>query len=170
MTEACNSRYKHTDDVLRNADGSPRKSFDPYAHGMVSISLEKSEPFEGLKGDLGEPLPKWVIEFDSDAEEVDTWNEVFHIRERYERDILNKGFKSFLREFGSYCKSWNFEPDSHEALVEAIDRYIFFQDSNGFKDKAFMKAAVFRMLRLHCQNGDQRLILLILDNVNGVQL
>ncbi|MEM7770315.1 MAG: hypothetical protein AAF327_07370 [Cyanobacteria bacterium P01_A01_bin.37] len=170
MGNKCNSRYKHTDDVLRKADGTPRKSFDPYNHRMVSISLENSQPFKGLKGDLGEPFPRWVIEFDSNSEEIDTWNEVFDIRERYKRDILNESFKSYLREFGNYCKSWNFEPDSHEALVEAIDRYVFFQDGNGFKDKAFIKAAVFRMLRLHCQNGNQRLVQLILDNVNGVQI
>lgn len=170
MGNKCNSRYKLTEDVLRKADGNPRKSFDPYNHGMVSISLEKSQLFAGIKGDLGEPLPKWVIEFNLNTEEVDTWDEVFHIRERYGRDILNEGFKSYLREFSSYCKSWRFNPSSDTELIAAIDRYILFQDSNGFNDKAFIKAAVFRMFRLHCLNRDRRLITLLLENVNGVQL
>lgn len=170
MGYKCNSGYKKEQDLLFKENGIRRKSFDPYNHGTVSISLEKSQPFEGLKGALGEPLPKWVVEFDTDGEEVDTWNEVFHIRERYERDVLNEGFKSYLGEFGNYCRSWSVSPGSHEELIEAISRYIFFQESNGFKDKAFIKAAVFRMLRLHCQNDNQRLIQLILDNINGVQM
>lgn len=170
MGDKCNSRYKHTNDVLRKADGNPRKSFDPYNHGMVSISLENSQPFEGLKTDLGEPLPRWVIEFDSNAEEIDTWDEVFHIRERYERDILNEGFKSYLREFGNYCKRRKPKPSTNDELINAIDDYIWFQEDNGFRDKAFIKAAVFRMLRLHCQNQHQRVIRQILDNIHGVQL
>ena len=170
MGNKCNSRYKLTDDVLRKADGNPRKSFDPYNHKIVSISLDNSQPFEGLKADLGEPLPKWVIEFDLNSEEIDTWDEVFHIRERYERDILNEGFKSYLREFGNYCKSRSPKPSTNEELIEVINNYISFQEDNGFQDKAFIKAAVFRMFRLHCQNYDQRLIQLILDNIHGVQV
>lgn len=170
MGNKCNSRYKHTDDVLVKANGESRKSFDPYNHQMISISLDNSQPFEGFKGNLGEPLPQWAIEFNLDTEEIDTWDEVFHIRERYERDILNEGFNSYMREFGNYCKSFDLSPSSNEEVIEALDRYIFFQSGNGFKDKAFIKAAVFRMLRLHCQNGNQRLRQFILDNVNGVQV
>lgn len=170
MGNKCNSGHKLKQDPLKREDGSNRKAFDPYNHGTVSISLEKSQPFEGVKGDLGEPLPKWIIEFDSAGEEVDTWDEVFHIRERYERDILNEGFNSYIREFGNYCKSWEYKPNSAEDLIKAIDRYIFFQDGNGLKDRAFMKVAVFRMLRLHCQDDDQRLIKFILDNIHGVQV
>ena len=170
MGDKCNSGYKRDQDLLAKKDGTRRKSFDPYNHGMISISLDNSQPFDGIDADLGEPLPKWVIEFNLSSEEVDTWNEVFHIRERYERDILNPGFKSYLRGFGNYCKSFGFIPKSQEELIEVIDKYIFFQEGDGFKDKAFIKAAVFRMLRLHCQNGNRRLMRLILDNVNGVQL
>ena len=170
MGNKCNSGYKQGQDLLVKTDGTRRRSFDPYNHETIFISLNKSQPFEGIEADLGEPLPKWVIEFDSSSEEVDTWDEVFHIKERFERDVLNAEFKSYLREFGNYCKSWGFIPNSQEELINTIDKYVVFQEGNGFKDRAFMKAAVFRMLRLHCQNSNQRLINFILDNILGVQI
>lgn len=168
MGNKCNSRYKLGQDILAREDGTRRKSFDPYNHEKIAVSLDKSQPFSGVQADLGEPLPKWVIEFNLSSEEVDTWDEVFHVRERYERDILNEGFKTYLREFGNYCKYSRFIPSSQKELIEIINRYIGFQEGNGFQDKAFIKAAVFRMLRLHCQNGDQRLVDFIMDCVRSV--
>jgi len=170
MGNKCNSGYKKDKDLIVKPDGTRRKSFDPYDHETIFISLDNSQPFEGITTDLGEPLPKWVIEFNLDTEEVDTWNEVFHIKERFERDILNAEFKSYLRDFGNYCKSWNYIPNSQEEMINTIDRYVAFQEGNGFKDRAFMKAAVFRMLRLQCQDGNQRLVRFILDNIVGVQI
>jgi hypothetical protein len=170
MGDKCNSGYKRDQDLLVRADGTSRKSFDPYNHGIISVSLDRSQPFAGVEADLGEPLPKWVIEFNLSSEEVDTWDEVFHIRERYERDILNEGFKSYLRGFGNYCKSFSSIPNSQEELIEEIDKYIFYQEGDGFRDKAFIKAAVFRMLRLHCQNGNQRLVTFIMNCVQSVSV
>ena len=170
MGNKCNSRYKLAQDILTKEDGTRRKSFDPYNHGTVTISLDNSQPFAGLKTELGQPLPKWEIDFSSNSEEVGTWDEVFKVRERYERDVLNEGFYSYLREFGNYCRSWDSKPTSTEELIDAISRYISFQEGNGFKDKAFLKAAVFRMLHIHCQNGDEQLIKLIKEVVTGVSI
>jgi len=170
MGNKCNSRYKLAQDVLTRGNGTRRKSFDPYNHGTVTISLDNSQPFLGTIGNTKEPLPKWKIDFGSDSEEVATWDDIFHIRERYERDVLDEGFTSYLREFGNYCRSWNSVPTSTEELIDAIEKYTSFQEGNELKDKAFLKAAVFRMLYIHCQNGDQRLIELIRDVVNDVSI
>lgn len=165
MGNKCNSRYKLGQDILVKDDGTRRKSFDPYGHKSISVSLYNSQPFAGVQADLGEPLPKWVIEFNLSSEEIDTWDEIFHIRERYQRDILDEGFKSYLREFSNYCRSCGRIPNSQEELVDVINRYIVFQEGNGFKDKAFIKAAVFRMLHSHCQNGNRRLVEFTMDCV-----
>ncbi|WP_446368285.1 restriction endonuclease subunit S [Coleofasciculus sp. G3-WIS-01] len=165
MGNKCNSRYKLAQDILRKDDGTRRKSFDPYNHGTLTVSLDNSQPFVGELGKTGERLPKWEIDFGSNTEEVATWDDVFHIRERYERDVLNEGFTSYLREFGNYCKYCDSVPTSTEELIDAIRKYRSYQESNGFKDKAFLKAAVFRMLHRHCQNGDERLIQFIKDVV-----
>jgi len=165
MGNKCNSRYKLAQDILVREDGTRRKSFDPYNLQKITICLENSQPFSGTIGKTGEPLPKWIIDFSVDTDEVTTWDEVFKIRERYERDVLDEGFNSYLREFGNYCRSWDSIPTSKEELLDAISRYASFQENNGFKDQAFLKAAVFRMLYVRCQNGDQRLINFIRDVV-----
>ena len=170
MGNKCNSGYKRDKDILKRDDGTRCKSFDPYKHGTIAISLDESQPFAGAMGQTGELLPKWEIDFSSNSEEVKTWDEVFKIRERYERDVLNEGFNSYLREFGNYCRSWDSIPTSTNELIDAISRYTFFQESNGFKDKAFLKAAVFRMLHIHCQKGDQRLIQFIRNVVTDVSV
>ena len=170
MCHTCNSSYKHVQDMLYKADGTRRRSFDPYNHGTVTISLDNSQPSAGLKTKLGQPLPKWEIDFSSNSEEIGTWDEVFKVRERYERDVLNEGFYSYLTEFGNYCRSVDAKPTTTEELIDMISRYISFQESNGFKDRAFLRSAVFRMLHIHCQNGDQNLINLIKDVVTGVSV
>jgi hypothetical protein len=159
MCHTCNSSYKHGQDMLYSANGTRRRSFDPYHCSGVRLSLENSQPFAGMTGENGEPLPKWQIDFIPNSEESTTWDDVFHIRERYQRDVLNERFSSYLSEFGSYCKSWDFIPTSTEEIIGAIKRYISYQEGNEFKNNdAFLKAAVFRMLYVHCQNGNQDLI------------
>ena len=170
MGNKCNS-YKLTQDILKRDDGTRRKSFDPYNHRIVTISLDNSQPFAGKVGTLGAPLPKWTIDFSPDSEEVTTWDDVFHIRERYERDVLDEGFNAYLREFGNHCRRFYHPlPSSTEELIDAIEKYTGFQEDNGLRDKAFLKASVFRMLHIHCQKGDQRLIKLIRDVVNDVSV
>ncbi|HEY9606487.1 MAG TPA: hypothetical protein V6C85_33070, partial [Allocoleopsis sp.] len=171
MGNKCNSRYKLAKDILKRDDGTRRKSFDPYNHGTITISLNNSQPFAGTIGKTGEPLPKWEIDFGSNSEEVTTWDDVFHIRQRYERDVLDEAFNSWLNGFRSWCRHPRRNiPNSDQELVDAIEGYAMYHESLGFEDRAFLKAAVFRMLHFHCQRGDQRLIKLITDVVTDVSV
>ena len=157
MGYKCNSQYKHTQDLLYKADGTRRRSFDPYhKNEIVTISLDNSEPFAGKSGILGEPLPRWEINFNSDSEEIATWDEVFHIRERYQR-YLDAEFISWVTAFGKKCQRRNI-PHSDQELVDAIEEYATDFELEEFGEQAFLKAAVFRMLHIHCKNGDQQLI------------
>lgn len=170
MGNKCNSRYKLAQDILRKDDGTRRKSFDPYNHGTLTVSLDNSQPFAGELGKTGERLPKWEIDFGSNSEEVATWDDVFHIRERYKRDVLNEAFHNWLNGFRSWCRHpRNTLPNSDQELVDAIEDYVLYYESLGFDDRAFLKAAVFRMLHKHCKNGDERLIQFI-KNVVGVSV
>ena len=157
MGNKCNSRYKLAQDILFRNDGTRRRSFDPYDCTGIILSLENSQPFAGTLTTTGQ-VPRWQIEFEPNTEEVLTWDEVFHIRERYEKDVLDPKFKSWLDDFKRWCKSANIVPNSDQELVDAIDRYATLYEEMGISDRAFLKAAVFRMLHAHCQNGDRRLI------------
>lgn len=95
---------------------------------------------------------------------------MFHIRERYERDVLDAEFKTWLRHFNSWLKRYNIPHSSDEELVDAIARYATDYEDMGMSDRAFLKAAVFRMLHTHCQKGDQQLMDFIRDVVNGVKV
>lgn len=165
MGYKCNSQYKNTTDILYRSDGTRRKCFDPYNHhGMVKISLDNSQPFAGIQGEMLEPLPEWKIEFDPNSEEVDTWNNVFHIQDRY-INLLNDEFNSWLVAFCKKCKRKdNYSSDPE--LINALKLYSEDLELDGYGERGFLKAAVFRMLHLHCLNGNQRLINFIRYYIN----
>jgi hypothetical protein len=169
MGHKCNSGYKFTQDMLRKPDSKRRKSFDPYNHTIVKLSLDQSKPFAGTRGRSKEPLPKWEIDFESQSEEIETWDNVFHIRERYKRDILDAEFDSWLRIFGKLHKCKR-SSSSDEDIVNAVKDYARSQELCGFAGEAFFQAAVFRMLYLQCQKGNQRLIDLIRSYVDDASV
>jgi hypothetical protein len=168
MGYKCNSQYKNTKDVLYKTDGTRRKCFNPYGDKTIMVSLDNSQPFAGTHGKMRDPLPRWKIDFNSNSEEVDTWNEIFHIQDRY-ANILDDEFKSWLEIFGKKCNRRNY-PTSNQELIDALKYYAEDQELEKFGDRAFLKAAVFRMLHIHCQKGNQRLIKFIRDVVTDASV
>lgn len=160
MGHKCNSKYKLAKDILRQEDGTRRRSFDPYGTAAgVQVGLSRSRPFEGKDG----RIPAWQIDFDPAGEETTTWDEVFRIRERYERDILDEEFISWLRNFSAWCKSAQIQTGGAAAVLDALERYADFQLACGLADRSFLKAEMFRMLWQHCRGGNERLIEFIND-------
>ena len=158
MGNKCNSKYKLATDILHREDGTRRKAFYPYdEHKGIQVSLNRSDPFMGKE----EICPAWQIDFMPDCEEVATWDEVFHIRERYGRDILDEDFMSWLGEFSSWCRSANIRHVSDQDILDALKRYSGYMEMMSMRDRAFLKAAVFQMLYHHCEQGHQRLFTLI---------
>lgn len=167
MGNKCNSKYKLAQDILFREDGTRRRSIFPYNHNDgIRISLERSEPFTGAKEPF--PTPLWRIDFEPDSEEVTTWDTVFHIRERYERDVLRINYRRWLQHFSDWCHSYNVRPVSEQDVINALDRYSSFMRAMGMDDRAFLKAAMFQMLCHHCQQGDQRLIAVLINVATGV--
>ena len=163
MGNKCNSRYKLAQDILRTDQDVRRRSFYPYGEiPEISMSLDDSVPFAGRDGEL----PRWEIRFDNDLEEIDTWLTVFSIRERYTRDVLDEGFKTWLREFSSWCRSVPLPDTENETLLEAVSRYENYLSALGFNDRAFLKSAVFRMLHKRCRDGNERLLEVVRDLVS----
>ena len=160
MGTKCNSQYKRAQDILRGENGVRRRSFDPYGYvPEISLSLDESIPFEGVRGEV----PQWRIRFDVEAEEVDTWLNVFSIRERYTRDILDECFFTWLREFSAWCREGGMINSGEGTALDAMSRYVRYLDAGGLGDRAFLKCAVFRMLDKRCRGGDQRLLAIVKD-------
>jgi hypothetical protein len=161
MGHKCNSKYKLAKDILRSGDGTRRRSFDPYGEviAVVNVGLSRSRPFEGRD----ERIPAWQIDFDPAGEETATWDEVFRIRERYERDILDKEFDNWLRNFSSWCKAMQEVAAGALTVLDALEWYADLQEECGLSDRAFLKAAMFRMLWQQCRDGNGRLIDLMGD-------
>ena len=163
MGQKCNSRYKLAQDILRaDDDGSRRRSYYPYGDvPEISVSLDDSVPFGGADGQL----PLWEIHVDVKTEEVDTWLAVFSIRERYARDVLDEGFRSWLHEFSWWSRSLALTAAEDEAVLDAVEEYATCLSAIGLNDRAFLKSAVFRMLHKHCRDGNERLLAIIRDLV-----
>jgi hypothetical protein len=165
MGHKCNSSYKGSKDVLRKSTGQRRRAIDPYAHVDLRISLDKSIPFQGI----GKRIPKWTIEFSRRSESIDTWDDVFSIRERYKRDVLDAEFDSWLETFWVFCRFAAGAPTTDADVVRALSRYIDVLDSEGLAGRAFLKAAMFRMLRIHCGHRNQRLLKLLRVGIRSAQ-
>ena len=164
MGNKCNSRYKVAQDILVADNGARRRSYYPYGViPEISVSLDDSIPFAGVDGEL----PHWEIRFDNDSQEVETWLTVFSIRERYARDVLNEGFKSWLGEFGMWCGSLPLTDPDTDTILDTVARYAWYLAALGLNDRAFLKSAVFRMLHRRCRDGNERLLSIIRDIVCG---
>jgi len=166
MGHECNSKYKRAQDILYADDGSRRKAFYPYGnHAGIRVSLDNSVPFKGSYRSF--PFPLWQIDFEPETEEVSTWDTVFHIRERYRRDILDTVFSSCLRDLSRYPQLTNIRHVSEQDIVDALRKYSECMDDRHMGESEFLKAAVFRMLLCHCQQGNQRLIQRLITLMSG---
>lgn len=157
MGSKCNSRYKRAKDILHAPDGKRRKAFDPYNTLPLTVSLDESIPFSAP-----DRSTTWRIAFSGPPEEVETWDNIFAIRERYARDILDTEFQGWLKEFRRWCLEKKEVITEFAQVVDAVARYAEYQEANGFDGgRAFLKAAAFRMLERRCRVGDNRVISIV---------
>lgn len=153
MGTRCNSSYKLARDVLHRADGTRRRAFDPYCHEGAALNLDDSSPFEGANG----AYPRWEIQFAGEAEAVETWDDVFRVRNRY-RTVLDETFPRLVGEFARWAKQGQTPPTDKTAVIQALATFELNMREVGLSDRAFLKAATIRMLKLRCEAGDERLL------------
>ena len=163
MGYKCNSLYKKAKDILYRDDGTRRKAFDPYnAPGLIP-SLSRSVVNNGVNGGI---ISQWIVDFSLAGEETETWSSVFKIRERYERDFLDEhSFNAWLGEFQSWHKKSNHALVDDKTLLSAVNKYSEFLIDGGFNDRAFLKAALFKMLIEQCNAGHVRVLEVLRDLV-----
>jgi hypothetical protein len=163
MGHKCNSQYKLAKDVIRRNDGTCRICPDPYDSVSVHVDLDGSEPFAGTQ----HAYPRWAIRLTPGGEATETWNEVFQIRARYRRDILDPMFLIWLGDFRMWVRLSNSVIKTEPQLLRAIKNFAKYHQSMGLRDRAFLKAAVFQMLWHHCKKGNRRIIDLLVNLVGS---
>ena len=156
MGGRCNSSYKRTQDPLKRTDGARRRAFDPFLATPLGVSFQNSVVDELTPGPV---ISDWVIEFEPSDEPANTWDEIFHIRQRWKETFLDdKTFKKWLRDFSAFCKGPRQHVATDDEIIGAIKSYHEYLDVCGFEGQAFLKAATFKLLHRQCQAGSQRLI------------
>lgn len=167
MGGKCNATYKRTQDPLHHTNGQRRLAFDPYSSISIGISLDGSVVDEAAAGPI---VTKWMIDFYPDNEAVETWDEIFHVRERWTNNLLRThAFSHWLESFRNFCRLANLNIADDESVMEAIKRYAELQTGIGFDDKAFLKAAFFNFLHRRCIDGSPRLLPILRDVAGAPQ-
>jgi hypothetical protein len=154
MGKHCNQDFKGQLDIL--FDGKRRRTaYFPFGVDVAAVDLDGSDPLgDGRR-------PSWVVRLVPEDERTETWDCVFRIKERYAR-ILRHGYGGFLHEFSAQCSFRTQPPSGKVELSEALESFVELQEGYGLNDRAFLKAAVFRMLLKHCREGNDDLIELLL--------
>ena len=154
MCHSCNTGYKQAADILRDAMGVRRHAFDPYDAVGVDISLDQSSPFSSD----GDSSPRWEVGFVPETPEVRTWDEVFRVRERIRRDVLEPDYNRWLRDFRKWVLCLGRSVETQSEVRSVLADYQDYVSSFGLSDRAFLRAAAFKMLLCHLDSGNQRLL------------
>jgi hypothetical protein len=155
MGHKCNSRYKKTNDPIMNGSGVSRRALNPYATQFFTVSLDGSTMTQ-VPSELGFT---WNIVFNPVIDEATTWDAIFQITTRYQRDVLDPHWESWLNEFGAFASGRSVTDVS--SLRRVLDHYCRFLRGCGLKDRAFLKAAFFELLANEIDNGNGRLTRLL---------
>ncbi len=140
MGRDCNTIYKRTDDILYDKSGNRRTAFFPFKdHAKITISLGTST--------LPSPTNRvghWVIELHPNTEEVKTWEDLFCIKSRYKKDVLQAHYDTWLTQFIAYAKAHADDyPNWDEAnLKTALTRYASMFSATNYDDLIFLRSAV----------------------------
>lgn len=168
MGARCNKSFKLKLDVtIDDNTGLKRRCSDPYNGPSFEVSLTNSQPFEGDVIDYL-PCPAWKIDFmGADAEAAATWNSVFRISDRYKNSHLNPDFRGWIAHFAEWCRVLKVPVTNNVELQAALKQYTDATIQEGFADRAFLKRAVFTMLRERCSDdvGGVRLVAWLVDLV-----
>src|SRR5207302_7611342 len=123
-------------DILRNAAGDRRQSFDPYGEHHLQVSLINSVPFGGVE----DQIPQWQIDFIPDSAECATWDAVFSFRERLQRDTLDRFFAPWLGQFAKWFRLRKGVSDlSDVKILEFVREYKENLELQGFDARLFLR-------------------------------
>jgi hypothetical protein len=158
MGTKCNSRYKLQQDILLDsATGNRRACCDPYDSPTISLSLNDSRPFDGLRVNLV-TCPEWAIQWEGgDPEKLRTWESVFAISERYRESSLNPNFRGWIDHFCQWAARQPKNANSPALLCALLRDFAEIVVPEGIAESAFLKRATFQMLARRCDDTEDGL-------------
>lgn len=157
MGHKCNSRYKKTIDPIMKG----RVALNPYGGQCFAVSLIGTVMTHApAKIDF-----TWNIVFEPAMVEAETWNAIFDIRTRYQRDVLKWQWEKWLQQFAAFAE----EKDVKDkvTLRDALSRYCRIQRKSGLDDRAFLKAAFYEMVLVEWDNENQAIIRILQSMTYG---
>lgn len=151
----CNSDFKGDQDLLFREDGTRRQCCDPYAGPIYRVSLQRSRLFEGEVINH-HSVPLWEIDFvGGPAAPAQTWDDVYRIRERYVRDILNVNFIPWVEDFARYYVHQFGKTAQVAEIYQKMPDYIAGLGLDQLRERAFLKTEVLRLIHSRCHDGEQ---------------
>lgn len=146
----CNSDFKGDQDLLFRIDGTRRQCCNPYDGPVYSVCLQGSELFEGEVVNRHR-VPLWVIDFvGGPAAHAQTWDEVYRVRERYIRDILNVCFVPWVEDFARYFVQRFGRTENVDEVYQCLPEYIAGIGFDHLRERAFLKTEVLRLIHNTC--------------------
>jgi hypothetical protein len=149
MCKKCNGLYKLATDPIWDGDRR-RRAVNPYNTQGFELDLTGSVPFAGSKPNL----PQWRIEFVPATEEAETWDQIFSLRERLGRDVFDRSYTTWIKDFASWCVTAPRKVESEEDVPSALVGYAGFLSRLGRQDRNFLKLAVCRLHQRLCAAGN----------------
>ena len=149
MCNDCNSAYKLSKDPLYNKEKKTRrKAFYPFAeaeHPTIEIELNFRKLFSA---DTKPEEFDLHIKAKNADEELDTWNDLFGIEERYKAKCLKKNEGKYWMQ--RILDEWRFyatDPDANISIDRIVDKEIRIASTNLKAEANFLKVAFLEGVR-----------------------
>ena len=150
----CNSDFKGDQDLLFSEDGTRRPCSDPYQGPVYTVSLQGSRLFEGETVN-GHRIPLWTIDFvGGPVEHAQTWDDVYRVKERYARDILNVCFIPWVEDFARFYVQRFGKTEQVDEVYQSLPDYVAGLGLDGLRERAFLKTEVLRLVHRTCDEGE----------------
>ncbi|MGR9371100.1 hypothetical protein [Rhizobium leguminosarum] len=136
----CNRSYKGAQDILLNEHNQRVDCFDPYGNEQVALSLSGTTILSGA----GEG-PAWTLTFDPDVKSQN-WRRIFRLETRLKSSVLEKHYKTWLKQCISYAQKNNIDIRNMDGALEAVGKFKTTCEFETFPTIARLKTSFFDLI------------------------
>jgi 5-methylcytosine-specific restriction endonuclease McrA len=152
----CNSRYKGTANLIFK-DDIRRRAINPYGTALADVCLRETDLF-GMQ----DSNPEWEVKLLPEIEEVETWNDVYNVRNRLLESVLSPNYESTLDEMIDFFMNIELDTNcSNHQLLEAVNRFYQYKYDNPEQGLGFLKHKIVDIFRYQLELENQTVIAMI---------